>query len=451
MKALKLIIQREYLAAVKTKAFIITTILVPIVMIVCMVLPTLLMKLNNDDINKVYVIDRTDVYFSKLKSSDKYLFSKIENESALPDRNQKSNELYGLLVIDGILNNNPNAATFYSEKQQPPRELIQYINEILTDEVKNKNLNDYTTHANIDTQVVESLQEIINSKDKIHVATKQWREDGQEKDTINDTASFIGMALTFLMFFFIIMNGSLVMQSVVEEKTNKIVEVIVSSTKPFNLMMGKIIAVALMGFTQLVIWAVLLTIGGFAAISILGIDVASMSNMMSMTSGADTQQMMTAFGNLDPNMSKSLVGLLSINWIKVFGCFIIYFIGGYLLYAALFAMFGSAANDSQEAQQFIMPVTIILLLVFYVGFAAARNPEGALAFWGSIIPFTSPIVMMVRLPLEVPIWEIILSIGLLFVTAFGFIYFAGKIYRIGILMTGKKVTFKEIFKWISYK
>lgn len=451
MKALKLIIQREYLAAVKTKAFIITTILVPIVMIVCMVLPTLLMKLNNDDINKVYVIDRADVYFSKLKSSDKYLFSKIENESALPDRTQKSNELYGLLVIDGVLNNNPNAATFYSEKQQPPRELIQYINEILTDEVKNKKLNDYTTHANIDTQVVESLQEIINSKDKIHVTTKQWREDGQEKDTINDTASFIGMALTFLMFFFIIMNGSLVMQSVVEEKTNKIVEVIVSSTKPFNLMMGKIIAVALMGFTQLVIWAVLLTIGGFAAISILGIDVASMSNMMSMTSGADTQQMMTAFGNLDPNMSKSLVGLLSINWIKVFGCFIIYFIGGYLLYAALFAMFGSAANDSQEAQQFIMPVTIILLLVFYVGFAAARNPEGALAFWGSIIPFTSPIVMMVRLPLEVPIWEIILSMGLLFATAFGFIYFAGKIYRIGILMTGKKVTFKEIFKWISYK
>jgi len=449
MKALSLIIQREYAAAVKTKAFIVTTILMPVIMIVMIALPSFLMKLGNDDINKVYVLDRTGLYYPLLESSDKYQFENIKSESSLPAKtDSKDKEMFALLTIDAVLNDKPSSATFFSEKQQPPRELTQYINEVLTNAVKNKNLNDYTTEMNVDQQVVDSINKITASRESIHIVTKQWDETGAEKDTMNEAVSYIGMGLTFLMFFFIMMNGSMVMQSVVEEKTNKIVEVIVSSTKPFNLMLGKIVAVALTGMTQLVIWSVVITIGFGIAMTVFGLDTASISAMAS--GGGDPQQLAAVMG-IDSNMQLGIAALIGVNWTKVFLCFIVYFIGGYLLYASLFAMFGSAANDSQEAQQFIMPLTIILALAFYVGFAAARNPEGSLAFWGSIIPFTSPIVMMVRLPLEVPIWEIILSIVLLFLTAGFTTMLAGKIYRIGILMHGKKVTFKEIFKWLRYK
>lgn len=449
MKALGLIIQREYAATVKTKAFIITTILMPVIMIVMIALPSFLMQLGNDDIKKVYVMDRTGLYYPLLESSDKYQFENIKDESALPPKtDNKDAEMFALLTIDAVLNDKPSAATFFSEKQQPPRELTQYINDVLTDAVKNKTLNDYTTEMNIDKEVAESINKITTSKDKIHITTKQWDESGAEKDTMNEAVSYIGMGLTFLMFFFIVMNGSMVMQSVVEEKTNKIVEVIVSSTKPFNLMMGKIIAVALSGMTQLVIWAVVVTIGGSIAMTAFGVDAATMSTM---ASGTGDPQQLAAMMGADPNMQLGVAALVGVNWVKLLSCFVIYFIGGYLLYASLFAMFGSAANDSQEAQQFIMPVTIILMLAFYVGFAATRNPEGSLAFWGSIIPFTSPIVMMVRLPYEVPVWEIILSFVLLFVTAICSTMLAGKIYRTGILMHGKKTNFKEIFKWLTYK
>lgn len=450
MKALSLIIQREYAATVKTKAFIITTILMPIIMIVMITLPSFLMKLGNDDIKKIYVLDRTGIYYPLLESSDKYQFENLkDDEAAFPRKNNDgAGQNSALLTIDAVLNDKPTAATFFSEKQKPPRELTQYINEVLTNAVKNKTLNDYTAEMNVDKQVADSINKITTSKASIKITTKQWDETGAEKDTKSDAVSYIGMGLTFLMFFFIVMNGSMVMQSVVEEKTNKIVEVIISSTKPFNLMMGKIIAVALTGLTQLVIWIVVVAIGGGIVMTALGVDAATLSTM---ASGSGDPQQMAAMTGADPNMQLGIKALVGVDWIKVISSFIIYFIGGYLLYASLFAMFGSAANDSQEAQQFIRPVTVILMLAFYVGFAATRNPEGNLAFWGSIIPFTSPIVMMVRLPFEVPIWEIILSIVLLFASAICSTMLAGKIYRTGILMQGKKTNFKEIFKWLRYK
>lgn len=443
MNALKLIIAREYLAAVKTKAFLWTTLLTPIFMIVVILLPQYLATLSNDDIKQIYVMDRTNVYYPLLESNNDYQFIKIGDMSAMPSRSAENEVSFALLTIDEVLNDKPTAATLYSEKQQAPRELTQYINDVLTTAVNNKRLNDYTVQANIDAQTIADIQEITSSKDRIHISTKQWTEDGEEKETANEAVTFIGMGFTFLMFFFIMMNGSMVLQSVVEEKTNRIVEVIISSAKPFDLMMGKIVAVAATGLTQLALWAVIIVVGCGIAIPAFGIDMSALA-------GSGSPQDMAAMG-MDPKMMEGIMFIQSINWLKLLVCFLFYFIGGYLLYAALYAMFGSAANDSQEAQQFVMPLTIILLLAFYVGFAAARNPEGALAFWGSIIPLTSPIVMMVRLPLDVPMWEICLSLGLLFVTAVVAIMLAGKIYRTGILMMGKKVTFKEIFRWITYK
>ncbi len=445
MRALKLIIEREYMATVKTKAFLLTTIITPIAMILVMGLPSILMSIKDSDIEKIYVMDETRMYANLFQSGEEYQFIPLEGSNkTMADFKSEGESMYALLQISGDLSINPQAATFISEKQKPPRELISYINDKLTEAVKQKKLDNYTSQINIEPQVVSNLQEILGSKDHIQVTTLRLGEDGKDTDTVSEATSLLGLGFTFFMFFFIIMFGSMVMQSVTEEKTNRIVEVIVSSTKPFNLMMGKIIAVALTGITQLLIWAVIITAAMTVVFSATGI-----GNLEALQS-ADMQQLTNMMGGSE-QLAAFTKGAMQVNWIQIFVCFILYFIGGYLIYASLFAMFGSAANDSQEAQQFIMPVTLILLLAFYVGFASTNNPEGSLAFWGSIIPFTSPIVMMVRAPFDIPIWELIVSIVLLYATAILCIYLAGKIYRTGILMYGKKTTFKELFKWLKYK
>jgi ABC-2 type transport system permease protein len=243
------------------------------------------------------------------------------------------------------------------------------------------------------------------------------------------------------MFFFIMMYGQLVVQSVVEEKTNRIVEVVISSVRPFDLMMGKIVGVGLVGILQLAVW---LFIGGIAIFFGQLYFGGALSSL-------DAQQTMSMVQS-NPEMMEGVKGMLfNINWVQIGVCLLLYFVGGYLLFASLYAMFGSAANDSQEAQQLMMPLTIILLLAFYTGFAAANNPEGKMAFWCSLIPFTSPVVMMVRAPYEIPVWELLVSIVLLFVAAMLMVKLAAKIYRVGILMYGKKVTFSEMFKWLKYK
>lgn len=439
MSALGLIIQREFSSRVKTKTFILTTLLTPLLFAAMTFLPAILMMVSdNDDIKKVYVIDQTGMYASLFQNSKDYEFITL----AANDTTQKE-KTTALLQIVGDLSVNPNAATFFSEKQQPPRELTAYINNTLSEAVKNKKIDDFTTSSNIEAQVATDLQNLLKSKDKVSISTIRWDETGKETETLGEVASMVGMVLTICMFFFIMMYGQMVVQSVVEEKSNRIIEVIISSVKPFDLMMGKIIGVGLVGLLQLLVWLIL---GGGIMIAIqmyFGIDASSMPSTM------DTQQAMAMMNNVE--ISKSLNEIFSINWAQVAICMILYFIGGYLLFSSLYAMFGSAANDSQEAQQLMMPLSVILILAFYTGFAAARNPEGAMAFWCSLIPFTSPVVMMVRAPFEVPIWELVVSVVLLFITAILMVKLAAKIYRVGILMYGKKVTFAEMFKWLRYK
>jgi len=439
MRALNLIIQREFLSRVKTKAFILTTLLTPLLLVAVMAVPAILMMISdNDDIRKVYVIDKTDMYYSLFDSSKSYEFVHLADGESKP--NEKAT---ALLEISGDLKTDPKAVTFYSEKQQPPRELTSYINNVLTEAVRNQKIEDFTQKNNIEPHVITDLQEILKSKDRIQVSSIRWDETGQEQETLGDLASTVGMILTFCIFFFIMMYGSMVMQSVVEEKSNRIIEVIISSVRPFDLMMGKIIGVGLVGLLQLVVWII---VGGGLLVGVqmyFGINV-------DMASSIDMQQTMGMM-NVNPNLNASLNELFSVNWAQVAVCLVVYFIGGYLLFASLYAMFGSAANDSQEAQQLMMPMTIVLLVAFYTGFAAARNPEGAMAFWCSLIPFTSPVVMMVRAPFEIPIWELILSVVLLFMTAVLMVKLAAKIYRVGILMYGKKVTLAEMFKWLNYK
>lgn len=437
MKALGLIIQREYTSRVKTKAFILTTLFTPLLFLAISILPAYLASINEAKIKKVFVIDNTGKYAKMFESSENYQFIDITNAPT-------TEKMDALLQIDADLNINPKAVTFYSEQQQAPRDLTRYINDVLSDAVKNKKIEDFTTASNIEPQIVNNLQEILKSKDRISINIKRWDETGKANDTLGEVASYAGMGLTFFMFFFIMMYGSIVMQSVVEEKTNRIVEVIISSVKPFDLMMGKIIGVALVGITQLIAWFGVGIITFVAFFIFFGGQAPEISS-------PDMQQAMVIMQDNPDFMSSAVSGLLSINWTQIIICFIVYFIGGYLLYASIFAMFGSAANDSQEAQQMMMPATILLMVAFYAGFAAARNPEGDVAFWCSLIPFTSPIAMMVRTPFEIPFWQLATSIVLLYATSILTVRVAGKIYRTGILMYGKKVTFKEIFKWLSYK
>ncbi|MDR3059479.1 MAG: ABC transporter permease [Prevotella sp.] len=440
MRALGLIIQREFSSRVKTKAFILTTLLTPFLFLAVTALPTVLMMVSdNDDIKTVYVKDDSGMYFNLFESSKNYEFIKLAENT---EKQTGKSTGTALLEIRGDLSLNPNMVTFYSEKQQPPRELTAYINDVLTEAVKAKKIDDFTKISNIDPQVVTGLQDLLKSKERINVSSIRWDETGKETETLGDIASIAGMALTFCMFFFIMMYGQMVVQSVVEEKTNRIIEVIISSVRPFDLMMGKIVGVGLVGLLQLIIW---LIIGGGAIVALQIFFGGSID-----LNSVETQQAMSMMQN-NPELATSLNGFFSINWLQVGICLILYFVGGYLLFSSLYAMFGSAANDSQEAQQLMMPLTIILLLAFYTGFAAARNPEGSLAFWCSLIPFTSPVVMMVRAPFEIPIWELIVSVVVLFTTAILMVKLAAKIYRVGILMYGKKVTFAEMFKWLKYK
>ncbi len=432
MRALQLIIHREYTSRVRTKAFILTTILVPIFLVIISALPVYLSTFSDNDIETIYIVDNTGMYGNLFESSGKYQFEQIKTGSF-----DRKGESYALLQLDGDPSGMDVSATFFSEKQQPPRELTQYINNVLSDAIRNKKMQAFVASANIGEQTVDSIQQILKSKSDISLSTMRWTEDGQASDTVGYAASLVGIVFTIFTYFFIMMYGSMVMQSVVEEKSNRIVEVIISSVKPFDLMMGKIIGIALTGVTQLLIWL---------AVAIVGLAAAAMFGAQdSLTSGEMTQLMN------NEQMSGLLNGIMGINWPQVFFCFILYLAGGYLIFASLYAMFGSAAGDSQEAQQMVFPVTMILLGTFYAGLYAANNPESMATFWLSIIPLTSPVVMMVRTPFEVPLWHIALSLVLLYATAILLVKLSGKIYRTGILMYGKKVSIKEMFRWFSYK
>jgi len=277
---------------------------------------------------------------------------------------------------------------------------------------------------------IPGLKEIIAaSKTTINVRTIRWSDDGTETETSSEMALIIGMIAAMLIYFFILIYGTQLMRGIVEEKTNRIVEIIISSVKPFELMMGKIIGIALVGLTQFVIWVIL----------IIGI-FAFMGNGFT----AETQE-------ITSETNPIINALLHYNFTEIGIFFLIYFLGGYLLYASLFAAIGAASDNETDTQQFMIPVMIPVMFALYAAIFSAQNPDGALAFWTSLIPFTSPIVMLVRIPLGVPIWQLALSIAILISSFIACTWFASKIYRTGILMYGKKVNYKEIWKWIKYK
>ncbi len=441
MSKIGIIIQREYKTRVMKKSFLLLTFLTPLLFTALMMVPIWLASIKDDVRKEVIVIDKTNKYHDILKSNDDYSFifsnkslqEVKSNQKNLSDKEEKENsELVGILYITENLANNPKGATLYSDKQID-MELPKYLTSILNQYVRDEKLASY--------DIPNLKEKIEESKTDIKISTIKWSEDGKEKHTSPEIAMILGMISAFLIYIFIMTYGSQVMNGVVQEKTNRIVEVIISSVKPFQLMMGKIIGIALVGLTQFLLWIVL-TIAIISSVSVtMGVQLQPTDLQLS-------EQMMNNSQETDM-MLKVMTMVHSIDWTKTLLLFLFYFLGGYLLYSSFFAAIGSAVDSETDTQQFSMPITLPIIFGILVATYSVQNPNGPLAFWCSIIPFTSPIVMMVRIPFDVPLWQLVLSMSILVASFIGSTWLAGKIYRTGILMYGKKVSWKEIWKWIK--
>ena len=422
------------MSLVGSKSFIIMTLLIPFLFILIAAVPVGLAWLNDkgSDTQQIAVIDETGRYAAALHSDDMYSFVALKGDTVTNAREfyDKSNGSIDAVVIIPRDVDSTGVINVYSEGTITPA-LVSMIRNTLNDTIDN---------AHLAAMGIPNLQQMVEKAHvDVDVRSIKWSDAG-EQESSTDAAMGLGFLLSFITYMFVLMYGAMIMNSVIEEKTNRIVEVVVSSCRPFQLMLGKIIGVGLVGLTQMAIWVVLLAIIGTVAGSMLGLG--------NMATDAVSPEAMAAAQ--DAGIMESITKqILSINYVPILVNFVLYFIGGYLLYSSLFAGLGSAVDQASDASQFTTPVILIMLIAFYAGIACAQNPMGPMAVWCSIIPFTSPVVMMVRLPFGVPTWQLILSIVLLFGTALAITWLAARIYRRGILHYGQKASFKELFKWIK--
>lgn len=434
MNKLGLIIAREYMSIVGRKSFILMTLGMPLLFILIMAVPIGLAYLNDkgSDVQQIAVIDETGRYAAALHSDDMYSFVAIKGDTVTNAREfyDKANGSLGAVVIIPRNVDSTGVVNIYSEGTITPA-LVSMIRSTLADTIQS---------AHLAAMGIPNLQEMV---DKAHidvdVRSIKWSDEG-EQESSTDAAMGLGFLLSFITYMFVLMYGAMIMNSVIEEKTNRIVEVVVSSCRPFQLMLGKIIGVGLVGLTQMAIWIVLLAIVGTVAGSMFGIGHVS-PDAVSPEALASAKDM----GAIESIMRQTL----SINYMPIILSFVLYFLGGYLLYSSLFAGLGSAVDQASDTSQFTTPVILIMLIAFYAGIACAENPMGPMAVWCSIIPFTSPVVMMVRIPFGVPAWQLALSLILLFGTALLITWLAARIYRRGILHYGKKASFGDLFKWMK--
>tara|TARA_B100000941_G_scaffold114817_1_gene80672 strand:+ start:4415 stop:5677 length:1263 start_codon:yes stop_codon:yes gene_type:complete len=419
MDKIWLIIKREYLVRIRKKSFIVMTLLGPLLMLLVMFLPIYLT--NQTQTERTVAISEQDFdLFNKLENTDyvKFVVTPVSIFSDL--KLNFDDELYYAL-----LEKKDNEIILSSNKQVS----LSVSNEIksqLEKKIKQQKL----VELGIDIRLLEQ------AKTTVVVSSQIISEDGRGQKSKTELSMAIGFISGLLIYIFIFMYGTMVMRSIIEEKTNRIVEVIISSVKPFKLMMGKIIGVSLIGLTQFILWICLTSILFFIVKAYFG-------NIAEIDSSQEIEMQST--------MLEGLMYLNHINLVEILIAFLFYFLGGYLMYGSLFAAVGSAVDAEADSQQFILPVTIPLILSFILIQPIMENPDSSLAFWMSIIPLTSPIVMMVRIPFGVAEWEILLSILVLVGSFILSTKLAAKIYRTGILMYGKKINYKELLKWLRYK
>ncbi len=459
MSKIGLIINREYKTRVRKKSFIVMTLLGPILFAALMVAPAILMRLEDDDFKNIAVIDETGMFDQySLKNTNSMNFDFVSEKYFKGNHydvteakaDLKDSDHYALLYIPiNAMSSNSGSVQLFSY-QQPNMGLKMHISNGIEKKAEEIKLGKKAEELEISQKEIDNILMVANTS--INVVTTTLKDDGSEEESSTTVAMIIGYICGFLIYMFIFMYGSMVMNGVIEEKSNRIVEVIVSSVKPFQLMLGKIIGVALVGITQFILW-VLLTLG------IVTITYSALQpDMNPKNLAAQTEIMGSTLSDADNMNSDDIIkfaeiesAMKSINYVGLLLMFLFYFIGGYLLYAAMFAIAGSAVDNETDTQQFTLPITVPLILGILVMLSAINNPEGSLAYWFSIIPFTSPIVMMVRIPFGVPFADIAISMVLLVATFIAMTWLAAKIYRVGILMYGKKTNYKELWKWLKYK
>lgn len=446
MNKVSLIIKREYLTRVKKKSFIIMTILGPIFMAAMFIVPVYVAQLEGDAKN-IGVIDQSGLFKNKFKNTDNISFQTLEGDEEMAKVFLSGGNFYAILFIPRTEISVPNTAKLFSN-QQPNIIVKGYISEVMRKEVEALKL-----HASgIDPDILQSIKTTIN------LLTIKVNEGGEEETSSTELSMAIGFVSGLLIYIFIFMYGALVMRGVIEEKTNRIVEVIVSSVKPFQLMMGKIVGVAMVGLTQFVLWIVFTMIIVTTFMSFYATEMntyrSSQLNMQEeiLSSGMKQSENTTELATPEINESLAMVlnSIDSINFGVIVGMFLFFFIGGYLLYGALFAAIGSAVDNETDTQQFMLPLTVPLILSIILSQFIMVNPDGPAAFWLSIFPLTSPVIMMVRLPFGVPFLDLSLSIIFMILGFIGTTWLAAKIYRTGILMYGKKISYKELWKWLRY-
>lgn len=440
MGKIAIIAGREFNERVRKKSFIITTILMPIAFVAIMFVPALMMNIQSDEKHEVVVVDQSGSIAQKLQDSATITYT--PSDKTLEELTSEQSDIFGILIIGNDVATNPSNVqllTYESSTINIESEITEQIRTIIeAEKLKAYNIED-----------IDSILEAI--KTPVSLKVKQLGESGETKDSSSVLNIALAYIFGFLIYMFVFLYGNMVMQGVIEEKSNKVMEVMVSSVKPFQLMMGKILGIASVAITQFVIWVVFILVVGGVAMSLFGVN-----DMMAAATASAALDPSAMMGVEAPAMDGELLSILSTitdpaYLLRILGGFLVYFIGGYLLYAAMFAAVGSAVDNEKDTNNLQLPITIPLILAIFVMMSAMQDPHGPLAFWFSLIPFTSPVVMMVRLPYGVPGWELALSIGLLFVTFVAMVYLAGKIYRVGVFMYGKKPTFGELLKWIRYK
>lgn len=451
MRNIKTIISREYLTRVKKKSFLLTTFLVPVFFAAMCILPSVIMFMAKEDGKKIAVVDQSGLVMPYLEDSEAVSYTDFSEEPADSLKAEYEALGYDALVVVSPLDSIAKTVSVVSYSSKP-------LSVDLKDRIASR-AEEAVEDYRISLYEMGNLKQIMEEVSvDISVSTYTMDESGEEQITSSEVYMIISMLLSMIIYMFIAMFSGMVMQSVIEEKASRVVEVLVSSVKATELMFGKIIGVACVALTQFFLWILLtlVLVGGFSAFvgfdSLMG-DPAQAEQMMDMTAqmgGVDVQEM-TAAMTEESGMGAVLTTLGNINWVQMIFAFIIYFTLGYLLYASFFAAIGSAVENEADTTQLQMPITVPLLLAFFIAIYAFNAPDSAVVWWGSMIPFTSPIVMLSRIPFGVPGWELALSVVLLVATFIGCGWASAKIYKIGILMFGKKTNFKDLWKWLKQK
>ena len=436
---ISVIIAREFAIRVKKKSFIFTTLLTPILFAALMVVPGLIAVYSeNDDSMKIGVVDNSGMAMPYLESDSKVVFEQIEGRTI--DEVKGDFDNLDLFAVVGIskLDSAKNVSVVAYSRKQLNMEIKSRIASDLERAVEENKLKGYG---------IPQLEKIMaDVESDVKVSTFTLDDKGVEKASKVEVYMVIGYIASFLIYMFIFLFGNMVMRSVIEEKSNRIIEVIVSSVKPFQIMMGKILGVAAVALLQFVIWIVFTFLIVAVAGSALGLEEAAQSVSVA-SSEVPVDEIMAA---AQSDAGGILQALKDVDYITIAACFIIYFVLGYLLYSSMFAAVGAAVDNEADTQQLVLPVTVPLIIGLFIMLHTFQYPDSSLSFWGSMIPFTSPMVMMARVVYGVPLWEFALSAGILAITFAAMAYLSGKIYRTGILMYGKKPGWKDIYKWLKY-